>query len=346
MKRELLLILGFIFVAILAAVLTYQYFLTATRNDPSTDTAALRNIPAQSGLPFDAAGERRRWKQRIHDAGAAGAYENFKAEFQGFDFGMQHIAAHLFGELLYENKGIGNIAVCDSAFSFGCYHSFFGRAISERGTGALPDLYRACVEKFGPLGTGCQHGLGHGLLEYLGHDRLEETLAACGDSAPQVSPFLGCTSGVFMEYNLPIIISAVSATPSRRSFDEKNPYAPCPSIPEKFRLSCYYETPAWWQQEISFDTMGVLCSKVRGQAEREACFKGIGSTAAPSNQYDVSVTIDTCKRMPGVEGQLFCRAGASWGFYVLPEKRSQADQLCGGLPEKDRLRCVKEARLF
>jgi len=291
--------------------------------------------------------ERERWSRHMDAAGAERAYEDFKEAYRREHFNDQHLAAHILGELLYEKIGSKGIAVCDSTFSFGCYHSFFGRALSNEGAGIIKALDDACIEKYGPLGVGCQHGIGHGLVEYFGHGELLAALEAC-QTLSWKKPLFGCKSGVFMEYNLPILVDSSSAIATLREFRAEQPYEPCPSLPEEFRQACYYALGQWWASVVGsdFTKIGTLCRGVLDKEEREACYLGVGNVAAPSSGYNVPGTINACKKMPGAEGELFCRAGASWAFYAIPEHRSVALTLCGGLESADEHLCAESADLI
>ncbi|MDP2735120.1 MAG: hypothetical protein Q8P12_02850 [bacterium] len=296
---------------------------------------------------LDPAKEREHWTGLIDTKGAAAAYEDFKETFADSHFSLQHLNAHLFGELLYRKLGIEGIAVCDATFAFGCYHSFFGQALAEHGMAAVEQLDRACIDKFGEYGTGCQHGIGHGLLEYFGHRQLIAALEGCTFTT-QVQKLFGCTSGVFMEYNVPIIITPEFARTEVRELDGEGPYAPCATIvPEGFRESCYYEMAQWWDKVYLGDyaKIGELCQGIALLKEQEPCYLGTGNVAAPSSDYDVASTIEKCEAMPTSEGEFLCRAGASWSFFAVPERRELAPLLCEGLGQ-DAYRCAQKSDLI
>lgn len=332
-----------IIILILGVLLGGGFFLT---RGSSTETEAA--VPGASSREpgSDSAAEREYWTDRMNEAGALGAYEEFKETFASSHFSLQHLNAHLFGELLYRKLGIEGIAVCDATFAFGCYHSFFGQALAEHGMAAVAQLDEACIEKFGEYGTGCQHGIGHGLLEYFGHSQLLAALEGC-TLTTQVQKLFGCTSGVFMEYNVPIIITPEFAKTEVRALNE-NPYAPCSTIvPERFRESCYYEMGQWWDKVYYGDyaKIGELCEAIALPEEREPCYLGTGNVAAPSSDYDVESTIEKCESMPTKEGAFLCRAGASWSFFAVPERRELAPLLCEGLGQ-DSYRCAQKSDLI
>lgn len=289
---------------------------------------------------------RAQWERRINKVGGTRAYQEFKNEYANKSFSVQHDAAHLMGELLYEKQGGEGFTICDDAFSFGCYHSFLAHAISREGKDIIHSFDTACIKAFGPLGTGCQHGIGHGILEYLGHQNLVQALKTCALTT-RVVPLLGCISGVFMEYNVPTIIRADTASQSTRVFNPANPYEPCnTAVPDEFRESCYYELPAWWQQAAGTPEQSeAWCRNIPMRAHREVCFLGVGNVAAFLQGYDVAATLARCAMMPDEEAELFCRAGAAWGFFTQPSKRNIAPMMCKSPRPQETARCLASANL-
>jgi hypothetical protein len=289
--------------------------------------------------------ERTFWKKEIDKVGTEKAYEAFKLETNGKEFGIAHTLSHIMGELIYEKEGIKGIVVCDASFAFGCYHSFFGRAITDGGVESVPELDTLCVGKFGPKGLGCPHGIGHGLLGYLGDDALNKALDICNKLSWQ-GPIGGCSSGVFMEYNFHTMQSLKGVEPRR--FDSKHPLYPCDIVNKKFAQACYFELPAWYFNSVvsSYLETGKLCSKVSQGLEMAACFKGLGNTIGNGTRYNSEDAIKECDTMPSNKGMLLCRAGASWAFFAEPTTRAKMKTLCDGLNAVDKEYCNKEAEII
>jgi hypothetical protein len=231
------------------------------------------------------------------------------------------------GELIYGAEGIGGIAVCDASFGFGCYHGFFGRAISEGGEVRIAELDAACVDAFGPLGTGCQHGIGHGVLEYVGYDRVNDALALCGKTT-QIAPLLGCASGVFMEYNSPLMNIGDNLVPSARPVTQETIYEPCEDVPSEHQPVCYYQLGEWIAPQYASDPSRVdgICGKLAG-AMREYCFLGAGAGAAPYLHYSLEESRTWCAHFGGGD-ERSCRAGISWALYADLNHRPEAARAC------------------
>lgn len=329
-----------------AVILILSGIFLSGRSSESTSNQ-LNASQGTAPTAVDAVQEQERWSQRIREAGAEESYKEFKQLYANSNFGTQHTAAHIFGPILYETVGIRGITICDSSFSFGCYHGFFGAALSDKGLSIVTDLDKACVEKYGPYGTGCQHGIGHGLLEYMGYGNLVKALEAC-KLTTQKNLLHGCTSGVFMENNVPLTLGDQTARTETRKLNPNNPYEPCTDIPERFRESCYYELGQWWDKvyEKDYGTLGRLCGNIEKEAYREDCYLGVGNVVAPSTLYNIAQAIDLCEKMPDPEGKLICRAGASWSFFAEPKYRELAPSMCDGVQPYRDYSCTQKADII
>jgi hypothetical protein len=281
-----------------------------------------RHGPALRYDANDPAYNRAYWTQEVTSSGAAAAYEEFKERTSVLPENRQHFAAHVIGSAIGEAVGPDGIKVCDASFGFGCYHGLFSDVIARGGATLIEQLDAACVEAYGQLGTGCQHGIGHGILEYVGYDHVNDALALCKKTT-QVVPLLGCTSGVFMEYFSPLTGPADALVPSMRTLDPAHPYAPCTDVPKENQASCYYELGGYLRTSGGSVAMaGKTCSGLSGSA-RENCVMGAGTLAMHVNGNDVTRAHAECAALSATD-QLFCRAGVRWAVFQIPERRSEA----------------------
>lgn len=341
-----------ILISILLIVIIVEVFLSFSGNINSffsnKSKARLMSVPdTLSGQSIFS--ERNRFSKLMDEVGVEEAYIEFKNQYQNKNFGVQHTMSHVVGELIYEKNGLEGMSFCDSTFAFGCYHSFYSLALADKGLSIIETADKYCIDKFGPLGTGCQHGIGHGLMGYYGPEKLELALDACGKTT-QVKKLFGCTSGVFMEYNVPIVISPNNAETVPRVLDKNNPYSPCPSVKEQYQESCYYEMPQWWEKGNAYNKdykkIGELCEGLNSPAKREACFLGVGNVSAPSSNYVVADTVSKCEQMPTRESETTCRSGASWSFFSSVTYRDEAIMVCKDLDEVSQNKCVKDSDLI
>ncbi len=279
--------------------------------------------------------------QAIAKDGSLKTYARLKTLMSQVGEEKQHSIAHIFGDVLYKTDGLSGILVCDASFGFGCYHSFFAAAITQKGETIIQDLDRACVETHGPMGLGCPHGIGHGLGEYFGPDRIDKQLALCS-TLTWKGKYLGCQDGVFMEYFTPTEANNDSIATVVRPFNATKAYDICQNVDEKFAPSCFLELGAWWEKAIpnDYSRMGQLCN-LAPRVYQESCFLGIGYAFVQSHQYDTQKTIATCESMPSKDAIAVCLGGASWGTFANPAHRSLASNFCAHLPEKQRELCQR-----
>lgn len=257
---------------------------------------------------------RAQWAQKIsHDP--RGAYAEFKKEYADAPFASQHLAAHVIGAILYDTVGTSGINICDESFAFGCYHSFFARAIADSGVAAAPKFANACRSEYGKNSTGCEHGIGHGLMEFYGRANLDKALAVCAQIG-QADPLFGCSSGVFMEYNASIVIDGERTYVDQRSFDAKDPTAPCDSVPTRFRPSCYFEIGLWWKDVLGldFEKIGAMCGMAPAGDERAACYRGWGTVVAENVDHSAENAAAACGRIRDPLGVAECATGVASRF--------------------------------
>lgn len=284
------------------------------------------------------------WTEQVRTRGASEAYEDFKLKNAQTGGSQQHVYAHILGEKIFEKEGVSGISVCDASFGFGCYHGLFGRALSKGGEGTISELNSACLEKFGPLGTGCQHGIGHGILEYVGYQDITSALALC-EKTTQTTPLLGCVSGVFMEFNRPLVSTGDGLTPSARSYDLEKPYMPCDDVDIRYKKSCYFELGSWMHSVFpsEYKLVADFCRNAPPPYAVE-CSRGFGAILAPLVGYDMQRSLNACDAFSD-QNLIACRGGVAWAFYADPAQRSRALAVCEMKLTSDSVECLKFADL-
>jgi hypothetical protein len=274
------------------------------------------------------------WRHEIEDRGAAAAYKEFLEKTEGGSYSWTHFSAHAVGEILFETQGIGAIAICDDSFDYGCYHGFSSRAIALEGKEALLKINGICTE-LGDVVSACKHGLGHGVLEYMGPQNLNAALEMCETLVHQDGRLSGCLNGVFMQYLTPSEQILGTATEAPRHLDSEHPYAPCTDVGAEFQSFCYFELGQWFRRTEGVD-YGALCGALQGEAAQN-CFLGVGADLT-RGWKDVNTLKTKCARY-SEDNELSCRAGAAWAFAYNGRKTA----LCSYEdPEKENA-CVREA---
>jgi len=277
--------------------------------------------------------------QDIENKGNEKAYLSLKKKYPS-DNVNSHAAFHIFGEVLYEKAGIAGISSCDDYAGFGCYHGLFTKAVSEKGIEVALDFDKECVKNFGSGAVGCFHGIGHGLVEFLGYQKIEDALVICAKLTWQ-GVYSGCQSGVFMEYNFRNSVNNGESVVTVREI-EKNLYEPCQSINQRFKQACYFEQASWWRQILATDfvKMGGLCDDLYKE-NKEACLLGLGYSIADRSGFSKGSVIEACNLMPNSYSESICRAGGSWAFFANPDRGVKPDELCQGLGDYESL-CLEK----
>jgi hypothetical protein len=300
--------------------------------------------------PQNVSAQERFWEARIRAVGGMAAYQEFAHDVQGDDPGTQHGDAHIFGDALYTVAGLPGLSVCDSRFSYGCYHEFIGRAIADRGIDVINTLNSQCHALVN--GEGCQHGIGHGILAYLGYKEPDLTRAVNTCSNLPGGSFIdGCYGGVFMEYNMRTLVD-VNGPP--RALDDGGLMSPCDSFAGEARQSCALLQPQWWgtmlpgTQSISgtalFSKMGTLCEGFGDAASVRACFEGIGWMSSALANYSPQGAARLCDATsPNGALQLYCLSYAASLFDTVGLGVDAGREVCAGLPPDSLAYCDEYA---
>jgi len=288
------------------------------------------------------------WFERIQEIGGKRAYEEFSESLRPLSREQQHAKAHEFGAALFHAEGEQGLAVCDSQFSFGCFHEFLGRAIGESGLPVVERLNEGCRIVMSNNVLACQHGIGHGVLAAIGYESsdLDKALETCA-KLPYIDPIGGCYGGVFMEYNVRTMLGADASARE----DEGGPLQPCNRLPADFRHACFYWQPQWWEQyifrgEYSPETharMGEFCLEVGSAADRRACFEGVGNITATAARYEGARAAELCDAVSDKEvHRTLCRSVAA-NHLGLEKGEEDAARACAGLSEDSEEYCLKHA---
>ncbi len=233
------------------------------------------------------------FRELSEDKGAVYAFEVLKRAPLPPDTDP-HLIGHIIGNVLYQQKGVDGIALCTDDFRNACSHSVVIDILSEHGEGSLPLIAETCRKAPGGNGayTMCYHGLGHGVLAYVGYD-LEAAVRMCertGTSAYGGREYEECVGGTIMEMIAGVHDPIAWQQQFDRYFRAEDPLYPCNAtfMTETVRGMCYtYLTPHLfaaaglapagsgpheYQEAFSY------CDAIpEGKSElRDACYGGFG----------------------------------------------------------------------
>ncbi len=261
------------------------------------------------------------WTERIGDIGGKKAYAQFAQDVADLSPAKQHEGAHAFGAALFSIEDTDGLSVCDARFSYGCFHEFLGRAIASHGLAIVKELNQGCVDSLVESPLSCQHGIGHGIIAFLGYDdtALRKSLDEC-KALPYNDPIGGCYGGVFMEYNMQTMLGTEARI--RQPSTPQEMYEPCASLPEAFKSSCVFWQPQWWhsgvfQGEATDEVFAKLGENCRGMTRGDAslvrtCFEGIGNIVPPAAGFDGKRAAELCDATsPHAIERLYCRSLAA-----------------------------------
>lgn len=291
--------------------------------------------------------ERKKWSRLIEEIGPTNSYiELTKALSDPRDFRIAHLIAHVFGEILYQKKGVSAVSVCDERFSYGCMHGFFNKIVSEKGENILPHLFAVCTNANMVTQVNCEHGIGHAILEYFSPNRLTLALDACVPY--QIFDHVGCLSGVFMEHFFPTPDGGENGQSEARPFDVSHPYDICTQIPLAYQAACYYHLSQWWLIYFpdNFSRLGTLCGESPRGITRDSCYLGLGHMTAINAAFSTDIIRTYCSDMPDETSGLLCRAGAYWQHSVMPAHALSAPNICKDQNGLNQQLCIKRANLL
>ena len=292
----------------------------------SATSLLLRHTPTsleKTDLAVDLQKEKDYWHAQIVSTGGEGAYREMVKKGNNMTASQSHVLAHSFGEALFQAEGMEGFSTCGTHFIYGCYHQFIGSAIAALGIPVVEKFRAVCVSKSLPSVFPCMHGLGHGILGYLGYspDNLKKALVLC--QTPGLSDSRnGCIDGVFMEYNIHELTTYVSGKIVPREFSIESTYSPCFDVDKKYRSQCVYELPNWWVAAIAgpgdikgrFAQAGIYCAGLNDEALIQTCSEGIGHIAPPLADLNPDVAAALCAAAAAPDYRASCLSSAVFRF--------------------------------
>jgi hypothetical protein len=253
----------------------------------------------------------------------------------------QHMAVHEFGEALYNAEGYKGIVFCDNSFAYGCYHSFFSRAIADRGEAVVSLLSDECIKKYKANARNCIHGIGHGLLEYFGPQGLTKAVKEC-DALKIEKSLNGCFGGVFMEYFRPILINNGTVIFSVKKPDKNNLYDPCFSVLKDAQAPCFFHQAQWLYGSVLKSSKSVEdhCNKIPDAESRSACINGIGGALTANNGDNISKSVAECQKLSSEDDILNCIVGVNFELASIEKYRSLPQKVCNRLDTELKNKCL------
>ncbi len=235
-----------------------------------------------------------------------------------------HDSAHLIGSLIYAQRGLAGLSVCDATFAFGCYHGFTEGAF-EKNLDLLNEVAAACTT-VGPVSSGpwssCIHGIGHGVASYYNATDLMPALATC-DKLDEGATY--CHDGVFMEF-------ASSAPPS--FYDRAHPLQPCDTLSLKYQPACGRNIVAAAGKRFGLSPQAVAAACLTAPtAITSACIDTVGFAIAHEEGSRHKLLVERCAAItqPQAAAQCATAAAVELVFQNYPDWQTESAATCQGL---------------
>lgn len=206
-----------------------------------------------------------------------------------------HLLGHVVGEELYKQKGIDGIHTCTQEFRNACSHAIVIGLFQDQGPAALEKIADACRDAPGAKGAYamCFHGLGHGVLAYVGYDmaKTKEYCNMTGTIEKGNVEAMECMGGAAMEIVGGGGHDREAWEVMRKEYlNPEDPFSLCTSdlMPENAKTYCImYLTPFYFEatgggihnnDDEQIAKAFELCEMLKGEHEnlRMACYGSFG----------------------------------------------------------------------
>ena len=183
-----------------------------------------------------------------------------------------YILAQRVGRILArENNGTGEAFLrCQSDFRYGCPYGFFEAAAGEQ------DMKQAAEKICGSLSSAsrnkCYHRMGHIFMKQRGHVAEDGALLDC-DALSDTTVQQHCYDGVFMEG-----VHEMKDGGNVSGFADLNVLAPCNTLVEKYRKSCYSHHGDYMIQYFGGSTDKAYHACDAAGPHADVCKKGLKGT--------------------------------------------------------------------
>ncbi len=288
----------------------------------------------------------RYWLGRMQAVGVDQAKAELAADIADKSLTDAHNISHAFGGALY-NFG-GPLTDCpvtdtnDEFLSSGCNHEYIGRAISEHGLGVIKSIEESCATLAPSKFHLCEHGIGHGLIGYLGYSL--ENLKAAVDVCTQTGDN-NCYRGAFMEYDFRRLVTGEINMRPPGSGEMEHSF--CDGFSDHIRSVCIYWEPNWWYGVLlpdpSVKDVGVLpklvtlCDQWKG-LDNNLCLVGAGFNIFYLG-VDVPAATKLCDTYFG-DKSLFCKLGVAARYRTVGVDTNEVKKVCTGLTGKAMDQCM------
>lgn len=280
------------------------------------------------------------YENLIEIAGVVEAQELLYRSGIPFD-GASHLLNHTAGVSAYRTHGTSGIIFCKDYFLQSCYHGFLIEFIAEHGIEKIGDVITECASAGHHVVSQCSHGIGHGLLAWIGYKELPQAFGWC-DSIALRHPDLvveQCYNGVAME-NHWAVHEGGDPSPDRW-INDNDIFFPCtdPRIARDWRLACWQNQASVFFEHFKGDYKKTYnaCKSVAEAPYRDACLNNLARQMHPGAEGSSAKARMLCNMM-SEEDRGLCVAriatseysvgGRKMPFELCAEETGSSQNLC------------------
>ena len=176
----------------------------------------------------------------------------------------------------------------------------------------------------------CIHGLGHGLMIYLGYD-MPGSLKTCAGLKDEFDD-ISCSGGVFMEnFN-----SSYGVT--SKYLRKNDPIYPCNSVAEKYKAQCYGLVTANLLRNTGYDQKKTADGCKKSEPDWIGiCFESFGRDVSGIAGKSAEKALASCRLAGKNEGD--CLYGVAREIVNSDAEGARGARFCGMVPKRHRERC-------
>jgi hypothetical protein len=260
----------------------------------------------------------------------------------GKQVGNAHDLSHIIGHAAYQKYGFNGIRMCDTSFSYGCFHGVTEEMLLKEGLNNLKAIEDACYEAFPHKDIGymsCIHGIGHGVYESE-EGNIQKALVDCNVIDAAYSQY--CYDGVFMEH------AGEGREQGAVAIDEKNPWQFCSQFETQYQVSCARYQVSEFLASVSgtdqFAQSGAYCALAPSATIKDTCYENLGYLIAESYLGNTDNILRTCNTLS--LGADTCIAGAAVEtvFQRYRDENYVLDNLCSKIAEPKKSYCTERLK--
>lgn len=272
----------------------------------------------------------------------AQAWSFLKSNFtvNGEVVGDPHEFAHIIGNIIYSQRGIEGIRICDDKFAYGCFHGVTEQFLLEQSSSVVKAIQDQCLNIYPPQQssgyTGCIHGIGHGLFTYEGLN-IKPALSGCDLLSMAYRGY--CYDGVFMEN--------YEVSPEEISLE--HPWDFCESLHSVYHFNCArYVGPNLFRMSQSTARAAEYCRKSERRVFYETCYENLGYEVSQRHKGGFDEIRNECFSIRSETGRDACIIGAAVEtiFQEYVSYSETSDNLCKLLENEALATCIRRVNFM